>query len=445
MRVTRLSLLLSGLAVVMTLGACGSPYNKDFYVQKDPSTEVPKPGTTPLPYQPYGKDVHAISLDIKQRMVFFKDGVVCPEPSPDAISAAFSELDLNGTVENAAAKGIIGAAYRSGENAGYVGLRTTSVQLLRDSLTGICLAYLNTGDKTEYQIQLRRHQRLLLGLLAIEQYTQAVKAEAVVLSAMPKPTANPSPTPEATPAPTPKPTAAPTAVPSPTPTKPADATKAQAQKAKQDASAASGEQLPTPGPTAKPAAKPVAKAVAKPKPTATPIPTPRPVADSQDKTSNKIDKNVIVQLEQDVIGSGFAAEECLSLFRVWVNDRQPINADLQVLRDSVSTYCQRILNVDAVAVENGVLAKATPAQRTEYESSQNLQNGYAALAKGDVQRARKEFSLAEEKKPGEKCTYEIITILKSSGDSLDKGTAGKLLNKCRWYFPQSTRDALENI
>lgn len=126
------------------------------------------------------------TVEIKERAIFTTDRdpynptVICAEPSPDAISAIASELFAKAS---APGKGNaeIGGAFR--ESAAYVGLRTQSIQLLRDSMYRICEAYMNRAlSEAQFEILMRRSQKYMIALLAIEQMAGSVQAPAVTLN-----------------------------------------------------------------------------------------------------------------------------------------------------------------------------------------------------------------------------------------------------------------------
>lgn len=144
------------------------------------------------------------ALDIKQRVVISKNRpgetttiteggkitktektgsrVVCAEPSPDAlavIGASASASSTSGTTGDVA--NITAALAESGA---YVGLRTQSIQLLRDAMYRLCEGYASGAiDSDEYSGMQRRFQSTMMGLLAIEQLTRPVVAAQVVLAA----------------------------------------------------------------------------------------------------------------------------------------------------------------------------------------------------------------------------------------------------------------------
>jgi hypothetical protein len=133
-----------------------------------------------------GLDVNgkAVAVDVKQRAVFSASApataVICAEPSPDSLSSYGASL--GGTL-NQASGTTTQLAGALAEQAASIGLRTQSIQLMRDTMYRACEAYLSGGISAEqfYLLQ-RRFQNLTLGLLAIEQLTGAVRAEQAALS-----------------------------------------------------------------------------------------------------------------------------------------------------------------------------------------------------------------------------------------------------------------------
>jgi hypothetical protein len=69
------------------------------------------------------------------------------------------------------------------ESAANIGLRTQSIQILRDGFYRLCEAYMNGLSEEQYTIMLRRYQTNMVALLAIEQLTGAVKGGDAVISA----------------------------------------------------------------------------------------------------------------------------------------------------------------------------------------------------------------------------------------------------------------------
>jgi hypothetical protein len=159
------------LAVAAFLAGCGATMNTSY---RSESTD----------------NLKAISVDAKQRFVFIKtkpDGthsIVCPEPSPDALSAGSISVSVDASKAQLAD---LKAAIASAEQAASIGLRTQSISLLRDQLAYMCLLRMadsrDGAHLDQYSLLFKRYQSAVLGVLAIEQLTGAVKAPAVTVSA----------------------------------------------------------------------------------------------------------------------------------------------------------------------------------------------------------------------------------------------------------------------
>jgi len=125
------------------------------------------------------KDNSATYLDAKQRAVFNRRNILCAEPSPDALSA----LSASNKLDVATPQGTsVGDAFSIAEAAGSIGLRTQSIQLMRDHMYRLCEAYQN-GAITPLTFELlhRRFQTTMVAILAIEQLTGVTKAPTIVL------------------------------------------------------------------------------------------------------------------------------------------------------------------------------------------------------------------------------------------------------------------------
>ena len=122
----------------------------------------------------------AIHLDAKQRLAFAKQfGAICAEPSPDALSAIASSLGASATIPQTGTANLAAALT---ESAGSIGLRTQSIQLMRDSLYRVCEAYYGKALNSAQLMQLhQRYQDTMLGILAVEQLTGATVARQAVL------------------------------------------------------------------------------------------------------------------------------------------------------------------------------------------------------------------------------------------------------------------------
>ncbi|MBT9290564.1 hypothetical protein [Prosthecodimorpha staleyi] len=161
----------------------------------------------------------SLSLDASQRLVFVTERggrngdrrVVCAEPSPDSITSLAATLSASGGAnsdvtrpapvrsDGAAGDGTaagtggtitskqavqagISAAY--GENAAYVGMRTQTIQLLRDGLFRACEAYMNGAiDETQYNLLLVNMPRTMAALVAMDGLTARPSAPPFALGA----------------------------------------------------------------------------------------------------------------------------------------------------------------------------------------------------------------------------------------------------------------------
>ena len=133
----------------------------------------------------------AVSMDVKQRVVFsqklpaaegaLNQVVVCAEPSPDAMTVlgASGGLSLN----DAMAEKSLGASASFAETGAFVGLRTQSIQLLRDAMYRLCEGYAGGGvTAAEFASMQRRYQSTMMGLISIEQLTRPVVAGQMALA-----------------------------------------------------------------------------------------------------------------------------------------------------------------------------------------------------------------------------------------------------------------------
>ncbi len=131
--------------------------------------------------EPPAGGVTVTYVDAKQRAVFTsksKDATgyarTCAEPSPDALSAIAASQNL-GTKD-------ISEAFNLSEGAGSIGLRTASIQLMRDEMYRACEMYLSGAiSESTWMSMHRRSQSLMVAVLAIEQLTGTVKAQQIAL------------------------------------------------------------------------------------------------------------------------------------------------------------------------------------------------------------------------------------------------------------------------
>jgi hypothetical protein len=154
--------LVGGLT--FALSGCGTSYSlKEFA----PTTSGPK----------------SAFIDIKQRAVLSsmrddnKQLVMCAEPSPDAMSSFVTELALDARYKEAVAATL---ALSQQEAASFVGLRTQTIQLLRDGMYRLCEGYMSGAlTAADYSWLSRRYQRNMVALLTIEQLTRVAQVPAI--------------------------------------------------------------------------------------------------------------------------------------------------------------------------------------------------------------------------------------------------------------------------
>ncbi|MEM9055315.1 MAG: hypothetical protein AAGB16_08310 [Pseudomonadota bacterium] len=105
--------------------------------------------------------------------------VVCAEPAPDALSAIAAQAGVSVSDLSTAVSAEGGVS----EAAANIGLRTQTIQTLRDGFYRVCESYMNGLSEEQYSIMLRRFQTNMIALLAIEQLTGAVRGGDAVVSA----------------------------------------------------------------------------------------------------------------------------------------------------------------------------------------------------------------------------------------------------------------------
>ncbi|MEM8616054.1 MAG: hypothetical protein AAGF20_03865, partial [Pseudomonadota bacterium] len=97
--------------------------------------------------------------------------VICAEPAPDALSAVAAQAGIS--VEEL--QGGLSAQGGLSQAVANLGVRTQTIQTLRDGFYRVCEAYMNGLSDVQYSIMLRRFQTNMIALLAIEQLTGAVR------------------------------------------------------------------------------------------------------------------------------------------------------------------------------------------------------------------------------------------------------------------------------
>ncbi len=133
--------------------------------------------------------IETLSIDAKQRLVLVNEyggvnnntRIACAEPSPDAIVAQAAALSGKVSVQNQGSGGL-GAA--SNEVAGSIGLRTQTIQVLRDGYYRLCEAYMNGAiNRKEYSDVLNHVDGVIAVVMAIDVLGGPLAAPAVVLNA----------------------------------------------------------------------------------------------------------------------------------------------------------------------------------------------------------------------------------------------------------------------
>ncbi len=104
---------------------------------------------------------------------------ICAEPSPDGLSA----VSASGAARNSTSAASQALQAAIAESAGSIGLRTQSIQLMRDSMYRLCEGYLSGGlGPASFETLHRRFQNSMVAILAIEQLTGAVRPPSIQLS-----------------------------------------------------------------------------------------------------------------------------------------------------------------------------------------------------------------------------------------------------------------------
>jgi hypothetical protein len=150
-------------------------------------------------FRPFNVDETSVSADAKQRVIISAsrgtDGqtrrIVCAEPSPDAVSAIAASLGANLSAkipvlqggQALTPEGQVALQYALAEQVAYIGVRNSTIQLLRDGLYRACEAYMNgaIGD-FGYALILANYGRLMVALLTAEGMTRPQFTGATILT-----------------------------------------------------------------------------------------------------------------------------------------------------------------------------------------------------------------------------------------------------------------------
>jgi len=133
--------------------------------------------------------VDTLSLDAKQRLVLFgKDPygrpIVCAEPSPDALVAMSASLAGSGSgTPQGGAQIQAAVAAASSESAASIGLRTATIQALRDGYYRLCEGYINgVYDRQDYHDVLHSVDAQMAAMMAMDALSGMRSAPAVAIS-----------------------------------------------------------------------------------------------------------------------------------------------------------------------------------------------------------------------------------------------------------------------
>ncbi|WPN63498.1 hypothetical protein QMK47_00410 [Pseudomonas sp. P9_35] len=123
----------------------------------------------------YDANGKLVSTEHKKNGMF-----VCAEPSPDAMASLAYELAAKGGYPEKASGEL---AFAMQDGAAFTGIRTQSIQLLRDFGYRLCESYMSGAiSAAQYDLLMRRFQKNTVALLAIEQLTGTVKASPIALT-----------------------------------------------------------------------------------------------------------------------------------------------------------------------------------------------------------------------------------------------------------------------
>lgn len=120
------------------------------------------------------KDGSSISLDASQRAILVSTNggptgdrqVVCVEPSPDALINMTENLVTDSKLGEATSQEIGMLIQKMSQD---IGVRTTTIQLLRDTTFRACEAYLNgVINEFEYSLIVNHFDRVMIMLLSLE-------------------------------------------------------------------------------------------------------------------------------------------------------------------------------------------------------------------------------------------------------------------------------------
>ena len=154
-------------------------------------------GCTETIFKPFDADKGSVSMDARQRAILSVERgtprephrIVCAEPSPDALATIAASAGLSGSLSGLPqfpGKAELASSFASGEQAGMIGARNSTIQLLRDGLYRACEAYMNgaLGD-FGYGLVLVNYGRVMVSLLTADGLTHPALVQPVVIGSTP--------------------------------------------------------------------------------------------------------------------------------------------------------------------------------------------------------------------------------------------------------------------
>ena len=140
-------------------------------------------------------DGTGVSLDARQRTILVKtdargkgQDIVCSEPSPDAVAALAASVGVQASAQAAQRTtgrptgGQASFSRSFAESVASIGLRSQTIQLLRDQLFRACEAYMNGAiGKSQYNQIVTNMDRVIISTLAVDALGASPVAPAVAI------------------------------------------------------------------------------------------------------------------------------------------------------------------------------------------------------------------------------------------------------------------------
>jgi hypothetical protein len=128
-------------------------------------------------------DLTAIQAKASTHMIYAgrrdrNTNVLCAAPSPDALQASAFAASAGGGTAKGSASGALGVS----STAAFVGMRTQTIQLLRDGYYRLCEAYMNNViSRDQYNLHLTNLPKVIAMAMAIDAVAGAAIAPAVAI------------------------------------------------------------------------------------------------------------------------------------------------------------------------------------------------------------------------------------------------------------------------